>query len=445
MAATAHNHTLMHKIRKKFAGLLLAWLWTVPAYPQTLDLSDTGVLLDGIAAIVNDGVVLLSELQEQSSLIIQRLRQENTELPPQDVLTAQILERLVINELQVQRAAMAGITAPDSMLNRALADVARRNGTTLSELPQLLADDGIDYNAYRREMRQQLIVEQLRQREVISRINVTPRELEEYLEREEGAAYRYMRYKISHILVAISAASTPEEINQAETEARELYDRILAGENFAQLAVAYSDAQNALEGGSMGWRDGDSLPTLFAGVVPDLQAGETSPPVRSASGFHLIRVEDVQGNERIMEDQVRARHILLKPNEIMDDAVIEQRLQEIRTDIIDGDDFGAIAKAVSEDPGSAVEGGDLGWSGPGSFVPEFEQVLNQLEVDEISAPFRSPFGWHIVQLLERRVHDTTDDVRQERAIMAIRESKLAEETELWIRQMRDEAFVEYRL
>ncbi len=445
MAAAAHNHTLMHKIRNKFAGLVLAWLWTVPAHPQTLDLSDTGVLLDGIAAIVNDGVVLLSELQEQSTLIIQRLRQENTELPPQDVLTAQILERLVINELQVQRAAMAGITAPDSMLNRALADVARRNGTTLSQLPQLLAADGIDYNAYRREMRQQLIVEQLRQREVISRINVTPRELEEYLEREEGAAYRYMRYKISHILVSISAASTPEEINQAETEARELYERILDGEDFAQLAVAYSDAQNALEGGSMGWRDGDSLPTLFAGVVPDLQAGETSPPVRSASGFHLIRVEDVQGNERIMENQVRARHILLKPNEIMDDAVIEQRLQEIRTDIIDGDDFGAIAKAVSEDPGSAVEGGDLGWSGPGSFVPEFEQVLNQLDVDEISAPFRSPFGWHIVQLLERRVHDTTDDVRQERAIMAIRESKLAEETELWIRQMRDEAFVEYRL
>ena len=435
----------MHRIKLLLAGLLLAGLWTAPAKAQTLDLSDTGVLLEGIAAVVNDGVVLLSELQEQTQLIVQRLREENTELPSPDVLTAQILERLVINELQLQRAEMAGITAPDSLLNRALADVARRNGTTLSQLPQLLAADGIDYNAYRREMRQQLIVEQLRQREVISRINVTPRELEEYLEREESAAYRFMRYKVSHILISISAASTPEEINAAAAEAEELYKRILDGEDFAQLALAYSDAQNALEGGSMGWRDGDSLPTLFADVVPRLEAGQTAAPVRSASGFHLIRVEDVQGNERIMENQVRARHILLKPNEIMDDSVIEQRLREIRTDILNGDDFGAIAKAVSEDPGSAVEGGDLGWSGPGSFVPEFEQMLDQLAENDISEPFRSPFGWHIVQLLERRVHDATDDVREERAVAAIRESKLAEETELWIRQMRDEAFVEYRL
>lgn len=435
----------MYKFNNTVAALLLAGLLTTPAGAQNLDLSDTGILLDGIAAVVNDGVVLLSELDEQTRLIVQRLREENTELPPQEVLIPQILERLVITELQLQRAGMAGITVPDSMLNRALADVARRNGTTLSQLPQLLAVDGIDYNAYRKEMRQQLIVEQLRQREVISRINVTPRELEEHLEREESASYRFMRYKVSHILVSIPAASTPEEIGKAEAEAQDIYNRIQDGEDFAQLAIAYSDAQNALEGGSMGWRDGDSLPTLFAGIVPDLQAGQTAPPVRSASGFHLIRLEDVEGNERIMENQVRARHILLKPNEIMDDAVTRQRLSEIRTDIINGDDFGAIAKAVSEDPGSAVEGGALGWSGPGTFVPEFEQVLDSLGPNEISEPFRSPFGWHIIELLERRVHDATEDVRQQRAIMAIRESKLAEETELWIRQMRDEAFVEYRL
>lgn len=417
----------------------------VSAMAQNLDLSDTGVLLDGVAAVVNDGVVLLSELDEQTKLIVQRLREENTDLPPREVLIPQILERLVISELQLQRAAQGGITVPDSMLNRALADVARRNGTTLGQLPQLLAADGVDYNAYRKEMRQQLIVEQLRQREVISRISVTPRELEEYLEREQGSSYRDKRFKISHILISISSAATPEDIAAAEQKAQEIYQRVLDGEDFAKLAVAYSDAQNALEGGSMGWREGDSLPTLFATIVPELAAGETAAPVRSASGFHVVRLEAVEGNERIMENQVRARHILLKPDEIMDDAVIEQRLKDIRASIMGGDDFSAIAKAVSEDPGSAIEGGDLGWAGPGTFVPEFEQVMNDLEIDDISEPFQSPFGWHIIQLLERRVHDTTDDVRQQRAIMAIRESKLAEETELWVRQMRDEAFVEYRL
>ncbi len=435
----------MQKLKHIAAGLILAGALPVSAMAQNLDLSDTGVLLDGVAAVVNDGVVLLSELDEQTKLIVQRLREENTDLPPREVLIPQILERLVISELQLQRAAQGGITVPDSMLNRALADVARRNGTTLGQLPQLLAADGVDYNAYRKEMRQQLIVEQLRQREVISRISVTPRELEEYLEREQGSSYRDKRFKISHILISISSAATPEDIAAAEQKAQEIYQRVLDGEDFAKLAVAYSDAQNALEGGSMGWREGDSLPTLFATIVPELAAGETAAPVRSASGFHVVRLEAVEGNERIMENQVRARHILLKPDEIMDDAVIEQRLKDIRASIMGGDDFSAIAKAVSEDPGSAIEGGDLGWAGPGTFVPEFEQVMNDLEIDEISEPFQSPFGWHIIQLLERRVHDTTDDVRQQRAIMAIRESKLAEETELWVRQMRDEAFVEYRL
>ena len=437
----------MKKLTNSVASLLLPALLmaSAPARSQNLDLSDTGLLIDGIAAIVNDGVVLLSELDEQTRMIVARLREENTELPPQDVLIPQILERLVVNELQLQRAAMAGVNVPDSMLNRALADVARRNGTTLSELPELLAGDGVDYAAYRKEMRQQLIVEQLRQREVISRIGVTPREVEEYLDREQGAAYRDNSYQVSHILISIPAASTPEQIDTARDKASDIYERINKGEGFAQLAIVHSDAQNALEGGSMGWREGDSLPTLFADIVPDLQPGQNAEPVRSASGFHLIKLEQVKGNERVMENQVRARHILLTPNEIMDDAVVEQRLNDIRDGILNGDEFEAIAKAISEDPGSAIEGGDLGWAGPGTFVPEFEAVLEQLAVEEISAPFKSPFGWHVVQLLERRVHDTTDDVREQRAIMAIRESKLAEETELWLRQMRDEAFIEYRL
>lgn len=427
--------------------LALSLAMAVPrlAPAQNLDLSDTGVLVDGIAAVVNDGVVLLSELDEQTTLIVQRLREENTQLPPRDVLIPQILERLVMNEIQLQRAAQGGIVVPDAMLNRALADIARRNGTTLSGLPDLLAQDGVDYNAYRKEMRQQLVLDQLRQREVVSRIGVTPRELNDYLDRARDAADENNRYKISHILVSVPSVTNEADIAAAQAQIERLYTELQNGADFAALAIANSDAQTALEGGSMGWRQGDALPTLFADVVPELEVGQISEPIRSPSGFHLVRLDDIDGNEPVLQDQVLARHILMETNEIMDDSVVKQRLTEIREDILDGDDFAAIAKAVSDDPGSAIEGGELGWTEPGIYVPEFQEALASLKPNEISEPFKSPFGWHIVEVLDRRVHDATEDVARQRAIMAIRESKMAEESELWMRQMRDEAFVEYRL
>lgn len=435
--------TPLATLRSGMAGLLISCAF--PAGAQNLDLSDTGVRLDGIAAVVNDGVVLLSELEDQTAIIVRRLKADNTPLPPQNLLIEQILQRLVINRLQLQRAQRVGIQISDETLNRTLADIARRNNTTLANLPTILAQDGIDYLAFRNEMREQLTIEQLRQRDVVSRIGVTPRELEEALERERNSASQNKRYEISHILIALSSAASPEEVQKAEDEAMDLYRRIGEGSEFKELAVAYSDAQNALEGGSLGWRDGESLPTLFAGVVPELDAGEVSEPFRSPSGFHLVRVDNVEGSKPIIEEQFRARHILMAPNEIMDDDTVRQRLVQIREGILAGDDFEAVAKAVSEDPASAVDGGDLGWSGPGQFVPVFEQTVNSLEIDEISEPFQSPFGWHIVQLRERRTHDKTEDVRRQRAMMAIRDSKIAEETELWLRQMRDESFVEYRL
>ncbi|MDP7041723.1 MAG: peptidylprolyl isomerase, partial [Gammaproteobacteria bacterium] len=313
------------------------------------------------------------------------------------------------------------------------------------ELPSLLARDGVDYTSYRKEMREQLIVERLRQRDVVSRIGVTPRELGDHLERERNSAYRNMRYRVSHILISLSTTTTPEELEAASQKAWDLYDQLIEGADFAQAAVAYSDAQTALEGGSMGWRNGDALPTLFAEVVPNMEAGQISEPVRTSSGFHIVKLDEVQGGEPIMENQARARHILMETDQIMDDDVVWQKLTEIRQSILDGDDFATIAKAVSDDPSSAIEGGDLGWNGSGVFVDVFEETMNKLELNEISEPFKTQFGWHILQVLERRVHDTTDDVARNRAMIAIRDSKVAEETELWLRQMRDESFVEYRL
>jgi peptidyl-prolyl cis-trans isomerase SurA len=426
---------------------LLCWsvFFASTALGQNLELSDTGQKLDGIAALVNDGVVLISELQEQTAMITARLREEGTPLPPEDILTQQILESLIVNRIQLQHARREGITVPDEMLNRALADIARRNGTTLSQLPELLAQDGMDYAVYRKEMREQLTMERLRQRDVISRIAVNSRELEDYLERESTNAYRNQRYNISHILISMPASSSPEGQREIEARVWELFEKLQGGADFAQMAVAYSNAQSALDGGSMGWRDGDALPSLFAQTVPNMQKGDISEPIRSPSGFHIIKLDDVEGNEPIMESQIHARHILIETDEIMDDDIVRQELIDIRQGILDGDDFAAIAKAVSDDPGSAIEGGDLGWAGPGLYVGKFQEVLNNLEIGEISEPFKTPFGWHIAEVLERRVHDTTDDVMRQRAMTAIRNSKVAEETELWLRQMRDESFVEYRL
>ena len=412
---------------------------------QTLELSDTGVRVDGIAAVVNDGVVLLSELDEQTILIVNRLREENTPLPPMNILREQILERLIVTQIQLQRAKRAGIDVPDDMLNRALADVARRNGVTLSQLPALLEQDGVQYSSYRKEMREQLTMERLRQVDVVSRIGVSPRELEDYLAREENNSYRYNRYKVSHILISVSSAATPEELQEAQDTVDKIYAELQNGGDFAQLAVSYSNAQNALEGGAMDWRRGDELPSLFAGVVPEMEAGTVAEPLRSSSGFHVVRLDQVEGNEPVMESQTKARHILMKENELMDADIVKQKLNDIRDQILAGDDFGAIAKAVSEDPGSAVDGGDLGWAGPNTFVPIFESTMNSLEIDEISEPFESSFGWHILQVLDRRVHDTTEDVRRQNAMLSIRNSKVEEETELWVRQIRDEAFVEIRI
>ena len=412
---------------------------------QNLDLSDTGQLLDGIAAIVNDGVVLKSELALQAALIQQRLMAENTQLPPPDVLAGQVLERLVIMRLQLQRADRLGVEITDEGLNMALADVARRNNVSLTQLPELLAEDGVDYTGYRSEMREQLVIEQLRQRDVMSRIVVTPRELEDYLDRQEGKAHINQDFRLSHILVSVSATATPEEVDEGLAQALEIYERLQAGGDFAELAVSYSDGQSALEGGTIGWRSGDQLPTLFADIVPGMQAGQFSEPVRSASGYHLIKLDEVRGGEIIIEDQTHLRHILIVPNEVLDDESARQRLIMIREQIIEGDDFEAIATVVSEDPGSAANGGDLGWNGPDSFVPEFQAVVKSLEIGELSEPFRSPFGWHIAEVLGRRQHDTTEDVQRQQALMALRINKLEEETELWVRRLRDEAFVEYML
>ncbi|MFZ9709388.1 MAG: peptidylprolyl isomerase, partial [Steroidobacteraceae bacterium] len=409
-------------------------------------LSDRGVMLDRVAAVVNDGVVLRSELDEQIAIVSERLKSQSLDMPPADLLRQQVLERLIVQEIQMQRADRAGIRINDENLNRALADVASRNGIALAQLPAALAQQGIDYATYREGIRREMTLQVLQQRDVIQRINVSPRELEQFLEKQKSRPSELNEYNLSHILIAVPQDATPQQLEDASRRALEVVSRVRGGEEFAKLAVAFSNSQTALEGGALGWRRGPEIPTVLADLVVGLKAGETSEPLRTPSGYHIVRLNEVRGaDQQVVIEQTHARHILLKPTEIQDDATVEQRLREVRDRILNnGEDFAALAKTLSEDPGSASDGGDLGWTAPGTFVPEFERALSALSENEISTPFRTQFGWHIVQLLGKRQFDNTEELRRQRAFLQLRESKADEEVELWLRRLRDEAYVDIK-
>lgn len=425
------------------ASLLLAGTAT----SQTRELSTSGTLLDRIAAVVNDGVVLASQLDEQTDSITERLRQQNTELPPRNVLRRQILERLIVEEIQMQRADKLGIRISDDMLNSALDNVARSNNISFADLPHALEQQGLDYRSYREEVRRQMTLQMLRQRDVIARINVSPREMEQGMARAQSSPDQNSEYNVSHILISVPVTASPEQVQAREARAREVYTKAKSGEDFAQLAVSYSDSTTNIEGGSLGWRKGSQLPSIAADLVAKLSAGQVAEPIRTPSGFHIFRLNEVRGGaQQSVVSQVHARHILLRTNELEDDQTVEQKLADIRNRIInDKEDFAAIAAVTSQDPGSAADGGDLGWAGPGSFVPAFEKQIDTLDVNEISQPFKTEYGWHLVQLLGRRVHDDTEDKLRQQVFAQLRESKAEEETELWLRRLRDEAFVEYRM
>jgi len=424
----------------------LAVLLMLPATGQAQrTLSDRGERLDRVAAVVNDGVVLLSELEEQMLLVAERLQAQGLEMPPANVLRQQVLERLILQEIQMQRAQRAGIRINDESLNQALADVAQRNGLSLAQLPSALSQQGIDYAAYRESIRREMTLQVLQQRDVIQRINVSPRELDQFIDRKKSRPSELNEYNLSHILIAVPQEASPTQLEEAAQRAKDVHARATGGEDFARLAVAYSNSQTALEGGSLGWRRGPEIPTVLADLVVGLKPGEISAPLRTPTGYHIVRLNEVRGADlQTVIEQTSARHILLKPTEIQDDATVQQRLRDIRQRILDGEDFAVLAKTLSEDVGSAAEGGDLGWTAPGTFVPEFDAALGTLAVNEISEPFRTQFGWHIVQLLGRRQFDNTEELRRQRAFLQLRESKADEETELWLRRLRDEAYVDVK-
>ena len=433
----------MNKFKCLIKSLLITLLATNALAEE---LSTTGVFVDGVAAIVNEGVVLKSELDRQTDLIILRATEGGMTLPPADVLQEQVLERLIVEEIQMQRAQRIGIQISDQQLNAAIGEIARNAGVKFDDMPAILAEEGIEYGEYRRDMRKQMILEQLRRIDVVQRISVSPREIDQCVDDLEDNVVVNSDFDLSHILISVAESAAAEEFAEAEAEANQVHSQLLDGADFGELAIRYSDSQTGLEGGSLGWRKGDQLPTLFSSVVDEMQAGDFSQPIRAISGFHLVKVNEIRGvNQKSEVDQMFVRHILVTPNEIIDEETAKQRLEDAYERINDGEDFGEIAKLLSDDPGSANVGGETGWTGAGTFVPEFEDVANNAEIGVVSEPFRSRFGWHILEVMDRRVYDNTEDLKQSNCVERVRNGKLTNESELWVRRIRDEAYVDTRI
>jgi peptidyl-prolyl cis-trans isomerase SurA len=425
----------------------LTGLWLLLCAPLCAlgELSESGEFLDGVAAIVNEGVVMHTQLAEETENIIRTAQAQGIPLPPADVLREQVLERLIIKEIQLQRAEGIGLAVSDQMLNNVISGIAAENGVSLADMPRHLAAQGVNYQDFRNGLRDEVTLEQLRRIDVGQRINVSRRELEQCLLDLETNVVANSEYSLSHILVPLPNAATSAQIEDVRVAVEAIYDRIQEGSDFREMAIQYSRGQTALQGGSLGWLPGEQVPSIFTDILAPMRKGDVSEPFRTTGAYHIIKVDDMKSAvERSTVDQVHTRHILVTPDEIIDDQTARQKVADALEQIREGGDFGEIARLTSDDTTTAAVGGDLGWTGPGTFVPEFEKVVNSLELGEISEPFESPFGWHIVQLLEERVYDNTEDLKEQNCGIRIRNGKLEDETQLWIRRLRDEAFVDVK-
>lgn len=426
-------YTLAHKL---LFALWLSSLTLTPLKAQTLD---------RIVAIVEDDVILERELNQELAAVSNKLRGSNVMMPPEFVLRKQVLERMVIDKLQRQLAARSGIQVSDDMLRGSVNDIASRNGMTVEIFKQELSNQGMDFKSFEENLRSEIIINQLRGREIGARIKVTDAEVEHYLETQIKAGSSNSQYHLGHILISVPEGASSSTIQKAKEKADGIVSDLRSGKDFKQTAVSVSNDDNALKGGDLGWRSMGQIPTLFVDYVQTLAQGDVSDPIRSPSGFHIIKMLETEGGTQHIVTKTKVRHILIKTNELVDDTEAQKRLNGLRERIIDGDDFAALARAHSDDKGSAINGGSLDWVSPGALVPPFEEAMNKLGITDISQPIQTQFGWHIIQVLGRENQDNSDQFRKDKIRDEIRKRKIEEETELWLRRLRDEAYVEIDL
>ncbi len=401
-------------------------------------------ILDRVVAVVDEDVVLESEVQRRVAAINVQIQKSGTQAPPQEILLQQVLERLISERLQLNMGYNAGIRITDTELNESMGRIAESNQLTMEQYIEQIHTSGSTLSAVRNEIRNEMILMRVQQGNVMRRINISNQELDNFLNSEEGRFMTSPDVNVGHILLPVPSSSSTDETKAILKRAEGLLTQMQSGTDFRQLAMANSADQTALQGGDLGWRKMAQLPGVFIEAVEKLDVDAVSKPIRSDAGYHLIKLYERRGGGEQLIEQHFARHILIKPNEIRDEETTISQLNELRDRIAADDDFALLAKEFSEDPGSALNGGELGWSTPGMFVPEFEQTMSSIELKEVSAPFLSQFGWHILQVTERRNEDFSDTIMRNRAQNLLRQRKYEEELQVWLQEIRDEAFIEIK-
>ena len=425
-----------HRLSLWVAALLVAVSGLLPAHAAVQP-------LDHIVAIVNDEVITHQELARRYQEVAQSLSQQNTPLPPRNVLEKQLLERMITELALQQHARSTGIRVDPAQIERALQRIAAQNKLDMAGLAAALEKEGQSLEGMRKTLRNEFLITRARERDVDNRISVSDAEIEGYLQTQVQQGVE-TEYNFAHILITVPESASPEEIQLRRARAEDVLAQLARGADFAQLSASHSDAPNALQGGAVGWRASGKIPSLFADALKPLRPGEVAPLLRSGNGFHILKLHDKRGLDTAMSvTQTHARHILIKTNELTSEADARNRLLQLKERIDNGVKFDELARLHSED-GSASKGGDLGWLNPGDTVPDFEKAMNALQPGQVSEPIQSPFGWHLIQVLERRDQDVTQERQKLMARQAIRERKAEEAFQDWVRQIRDSAYVELR-
>lgn len=399
---------------------------------------------DRIVAVVNDEVITLYELQNRLAMALGQLRRQGTPLPPRDVLERQMLERMVMDRVQIQHARDIGLRVDDTQLDQAIQRIAANNNLSMSEFREALRKDGLEFAKFREDIRDEMTIARVREREVENKIVISDGEVDLYMQGESGNAATE-EYEVAHILLRAPESASPEQIATLKAKADQVFERAAKGENFSQLAAAYSDAPDGLQGGSLGVRPLERLPSIFAEVVVNLKVGDVAPVLRSPNGFHIVKLLGKRGGANAPSvQQTRVRHILVKVNELVSESEARHKLEGLYDRLRHGEKFAELARLHSQD-GSSTKGGELGWIYPGDTVPDFERAMNELKPGEVSPPVRTPFGYHLIEVLERRVQEVATDRQRNAARNVLRERKLDEAYQDWLRQARDRAYVEIRL
>lgn len=400
--------------------------------------------LNRIVAVVNDDVITSVELGRETQMALDTLRRQGTPLPQHDVLEKQLLERLITKRVLLQQAHSTGLRVPDAELDQAIERIAAQNKLSADGLRQAVVQSGVSFDRFREDVRSEILISRLREREVESRVVVTDAEIQTFLRSQEGRGEKADEYSLAHILVTVPEQATPDELKLRRTRAETALAQLKSGTDFRQVAASFSDAPDALQGGEMGWRAAGRLPSIFLDALHNMKVGEVSPILRSPAGFHIVKLTDLRGsNAAVIVTQTHARHMLVRLNEVVSEADARNRLTDLKYRVDNGGDFAELARLHSDDA-SAARGGDLGWLAPGDTVPEFERAMDALKPGQVSTPFRSPFGWHIVQVMERRQQDMSQDRQRLTARQAIRSRKSDELWDDWVRQQRDKAYIEYQ-